>query len=88
MSPSRYRFLGADVNMSHVMVDIGTAESASVMLELDLLGSFFFVVPHTTENNCSKSQKKKKTCEASRIRCCYSLNMQIWDYASFYTCFD
>ena len=60
MSPSRYRFLGADVNMSLVMVDVGTVESASVMLELDLLGSFFFVVPHATENNSSKSQKKKK----------------------------
>ena len=53
MSPSRYRFLGVDINMSFIMYDIGTVESVSVMFELDLWGSFFFVVSHGTEKNSS-----------------------------------
>lgn len=59
MSPSRYRFLGVDINMSFIMYDIGTIESVSVMFELDLWGSFFFVVSHGTEKNSSSESQKK-----------------------------
>lgn len=70
------------------MVDIGTVESVSVMFELDLLGSFYLVVPHETENNSSSESQKKKRGRRAEFRCFCALTMQICDCTGFYTFFD
>ena len=88
MSPSRYRFLGVDINMSFIMYDIGTIESVSVMFELDLWGSFFFVVSHVPKKNSSSESQKKKPARRAEFRCFCALNMQICDCTGLYTCFD